>query len=152
MYFRVLSLLTLGVCSYTDIKCRRIYKKILILYGLLILDGKIYEIFAQLLTDNHDEVLLKLFGGIVLGMLPGLACLFLSRISGEALGYGDSLLILICGSALGLAECIYVLSAAFFLSGIAALLLFFFKRKSRKYEIPFVPFLFLGVLLLTAAG
>lgn len=85
-----------------------------------------------------------LTGAILAGVLPGCVCLMLSRISQEALGYGDSMLILVIGISLGLERCMTLVCWAFILSGIWALILLVVRRIGRKREMPFVPFLLIG--------
>lgn len=83
----------------------------------------------------------------------GVGALFLavSRISDEALGYGDSWLILFLGILLGLRDILWLLSMAFMLSGAFSIVLLMRNRYSRKMSFPFVPFLalaYMGVMYL----
>lgn len=150
MYFKILSLAMLGICSYADIRYRRIYIKNILLYGGLVFGGKVIHVWIHGAMNGAVDL-----GGMFLesffSVVPGCVCFLISHFSKEAFGYGDSLLIIICGLALGFSSCIEVLFLAFLFSGIHAMVLFVGKKKSRKYEIAFVPYLFLGVLIAAVA-
>lgn len=132
--------LTFGIyliCTVTDVRQRLIGKRIL-------------GVYAASAFLGHEIMGTCTMGGIVAGMIPGMICLMLSRISREALGYGDSLLILATGISLGLMRCTELLIWAFLFSGLWALILLVCKRSSRKRELPFVPFLMLGFWIMAA--
>lgn len=84
---------------------------------------------------------LALGGGMV-----GVACLCISKITREGFGYGDSLLILFLGIAIGIWKILGVLLLAFLGAAVYSAGLLTIKKKSRRYRYPFVPFLFLGYL------
>lgn len=71
----------------------------------------------------------------------GAVFLLLSRITGEAFGYGDSILILVMGSFLGIRNMIYILTAAFTLAAAVSIVLLASRKFNRKSSFPFVPFL-----------
>lgn len=85
------------------------------------------------------------------GVVPGLIFLLVSKLTGEAFGYGDSILILFLGGFLGLWESLRLLTGAFFLAALFAVAGLWIRRFSRKTAFPFVPFLtlaYVGVILL----
>lgn len=150
MYFKILSLLMLGFCSYTDIRYRKIYMKALLLYGGLLLGGRVTDALIYGITNGISDIDKVVQEGF-LSALPGCVCLLFSCISKQAFGYGDSFLIIVCGLALGFMTVIQVLLFAFLFSGLSALVLSIVMKKGRKYEMAFIPYLFLGVLLITVA-
>lgn len=75
------------------------------------------------------------------GIAVGAVFLLLSRITGEAFGYGDSILILVMGSFLGIRNMIYILTAAFTLAAAVSIVLLASRKFNRKSSFPFVPFL-----------
>ena len=77
--------------------------------------------------------------------LPGVLCLIYGKISREAIGYGDGLLILMLGCYWNITSLLGVCMWAFSFGAIVAILLFLWKRDGRM-EIPFVPFLLLGFI------
>ena len=139
MYQSILTGIILGICSITDLKNRKVYHCIAAAYLILSLAGH----WIGQTASVYD---------LLLGMIPGLFCFLLSFVSRQSLGYGDSTLITLCGISLGIRSVIEILLAAFFCSGLWALLLFFFGRTGQKKEFPFVPFLFLGVVICLAGG
>lgn len=79
-----------------------------------------------------------------LSSLPGVMCLLFSKISREALGYGDSYLLCMMGFFYSVEELLFILLLAMGLAGVVGVFLLIVWKKSRKYELPFVPFLFIA--------
>lgn len=151
MYQKLLTLCMLAVCTYTDIRYRRVYGWSLILYCILSIGGYISdEIISALGMSSVSiaDMAVRLIADMAAGLIPGIICFVISWISRQSLGYGDSALIAVCGISLGLMNCLQLLFAAFFFAGIYGLVLIVIRRKSRKSDMPFVPFLFLGVVIL----
>ena len=65
----------------------------------------------------------------------------------EAIGYGDSVAIMILGGYLGFWKVVGVLATAFFTSGVCSVILAF---RGRVKTMPFFPFLTLGYILMLA--
>ena len=106
-----LSVLTmLGICSYEDLKNRRICVGWLAAFAI---EGILYAIFCK------EGLSVKM----LTAMLPGLLLFLLSFVSKGGIGSGDGLLFMVIGIFLG-----------------GALYLFVFRKKGKKYEIAFVPF------------
>lgn len=80
---------------------------------------------------------------VLLGILPGIGCLLVSKLTREAIGYGDSILICVLGLFYDGNHLLKIgMIAVCFASLLGMGLLL--AGKKRQYEIPFVPFLFLG--------
>ena len=101
---RILFALYLCVLTVMDIRRKRLNLAFLLSGFLLVAAG----IFAA----RQIHPLLLLTGGGV-----GLVFFVTSKVTGEAFGYGDSLLILIMGSFLGFWDILSLLTAAFLLAG-----------------------------------
>ena len=122
--------------SITDIK----YKKVrfeLTLVGLII--GLLF-------------IILDIWKGIfpyekVGGILFGIACLIFGKITNEAIGYGDGMILLMLGLFYHTEQIFIVIFWASLFAIIVALFLMIIFQKNRKYEMPFVPFLTLGMLM-----
>ncbi|MEF9942165.1 MAG: A24 family peptidase [Lachnospiraceae bacterium] len=128
----------LAGCGLIDV----MYKKI---PTVLLIAGSIGVAILRILQFD-GQWWLYMAGGIL-----GVGFLILSKYSGEALGYGDSWLILLLGIGVGLWELITLLMLAFFCSGVVAIGGMIGGNWSRKHVLPFVPFLtlgYVGVLLL----
>lgn len=139
MYQWLLTGGVLLICSITDLRYRRVYRAAIGGYLLMAFLGHIL---------GHTLV----FAELAAGLLPGAFCLLVSCLSRQSLGYGDSALAVVCGISLGIWPCMAVLFTAFFLSGLWAAGLLVLRRAERKRELPFVPFLFLGVLIQWIGG
>lgn len=83
---------------------------------------------------------------MIISLMPGIIMLFISRLTGEAIGYGDDFLICIIGLTLGIALGITALMMAFILSFFVSVILLCIKKARVKETIPFVPFLLLGTI------
>ena len=89
---------------------------------------------------------------ILSGAAVGLLFLLVSRVTREGLGYGDSILMGILGIYLGVQKLLSVLSVAFFLSAILAVMVLVLRKFRRKSAFPFVPFLCIGYISMLAMG
>lgn len=78
---------------------------------------------------------------ILFGVLPGLVCLGIAKLTREAIGYGDGLLLCAMGLYIPYDEVLVIGMIACSLCGIWALMCFLSRRKSGKDTLPFVPFL-----------
>ena len=95
-----------------------------------------------------DAVSVRLrVGGIFLGSL----FFIISKITKEAIGYGDSWLILLLGVYMGYLRAIGVLFTASVLAGLVSVFFLWKRHWKRTATLPFVPFLsisYLGAMLL----
>jgi len=124
----IIVLLLLGGCSYADWKKKEIPIIWLILLGITVL------IFAVL---NDDISIVQRAGGILIGIV----LLLISKCTSEAVGYGDSWLILVIGIHLGGYRTLQMLFVASVFAGIVSLFYLWKKRWKRNATLPFVPFL-----------
>lgn len=83
----------------------------------------------------------------VLALLLGIGTLVLGKCTKEAVGYGDGILLCALGMFYTLEELCLLCMIAGLLATIVGLFYLIVFRKGRKYEIPFVPFLFISWLL-----
>lgn len=128
----------LGICSYEDIKDKKIHTRWLLTFSV---EGILLWFFWERCSIIE----------MLLAILPGLLLLFLAFITKGGIGEGDGMLLIVIGIFLGGAYAFKIFVYALFLSGSYALFLFIIRKKSRKYEMAFVPFLllsFVGDILL----
>ena len=78
---------------------------------------------------------------IILGAVTGVLFLLLSKLTEEAFGYGDSILIFITGIFIGFWNLITVLFIAFFLAGGFSIFMLLKMKFHRKSKFPFIPFI-----------
>lgn len=134
MLQQVSVLAMLGICSLDDFRYRKIHTNVIICF---MVEGLLCSIFLSRVSIVN----------IMASMIPGIAVLLLSYISHEAVGKGDGLLLITAGIFLGISSILAVLTYAAFLSGCSALFLFFVRKKSRKYEMPFIPYLLAAFII-----
>lgn len=129
-------LIFLFVCSMWDLRTKKIPIWLLSVgAGGIIL----FHIFCKNIN------LFSTLGGIGLGMI----CLLISKVTKEALGYGDSILICLLGSYVGFINILWIITTAFGLAGIFSLIFFVGKNRYKEKAIPFIPFLaisYMGVM------
>ena len=141
MYQMIISAAVLVICAYTDIRSRKIYKCIAVLYLLLALSGH----FVSYWREEEFSVL-----ETAAGLIPGGICLIISFLTKQGIGYGDGILLAVCGISIGATECFAMMLTAFFWAGIWGFIIWRFFQADRKKEIPFVPFLLLGFVIQNA--
>ena len=131
-------LLLLVLCSISDWKRKTIPAMLLVVFSVVVC-------LFSLVCDN---VSLRLRIG---GFFMGLLFLLISKVTKEAMGYGDSWLILLLGVYMGYLRAIGVLFVASMIAGILSLFFLWRLHWRRTATLPFVPFLsisYLGALLL----
>ena len=126
------------ICGYVDWRKRELP---LLLLGTLSICAIILWIWG-----GGVGVVTRIVGIVIGGLFLGA-----SKVTQEAIGYGDSILIMILGMHLGAIRMLYVLFGASILAGVVALVCLWKFRWSKKVTIPFVPFIavvYLGVTFL----
>lgn len=147
MYQRIVTGIFFVICSVTDVKRRCIYNRDAFAYFVLAVTGRIAVILHLLLNDGEAQAAI-VCRGIFTGLIPGALCLLISCLGRQALGYGDGVMVLICGISLGFLNCMWITFTAFFWAGIWAVILLLIRRaEDRKKEFPFVPFLLFGYMI-----
>ena len=143
MWGFTLIVITMGLCflAIEDGKTKHISLKGLIIWAVLVMIGACFSM------DNHLEGINRL-----LGLCVGVGCLFISRWSKEGLGYGDSFVICILGIGLGIERLLQVLCMSFVLCFLYGVFHILIRKMSREDQIAFVPFLFLGFVVVVVGG
>ncbi len=125
--------------SVLDIRSRK-------LPAWLLASGGILAVLYHLCQRELSPVLV-ISGGVV-----GILFLAVSKVTEEAFGYGDSVLIGVVGIYLGLWNLLSLLVITFLLSAICAMLMLTKRSFTRKTALPFVPFLGSGYLAILLLG
>lgn len=136
---RILELLilmgVLGIYGWEDIKKHRITVWYLVLAASLGVGFRIYE-----KNLSWPEVLL--------GLLVGVGVLLLAIVSRERIGIGDGLLLMVTGIYLGGGGNLQLFMNGLLFAAMFSLAVLVFRKWKRNREIPFVPFLFLGYIVI----
>ena len=122
-------------CSAADIRFRRVPAAVLAMAAAL---GSFYVAVA----DREGWYL------HLAGMAVGAGFLIVSRLTREALGYGDSFMILSLGIYLGVVRLAEMLFLSWILLAVAAMVCLIKKKWSRKASLPAIPFLTAGYAVL----
>lgn len=86
------------------------------------------------------------------GAVVGFLFLVIGRVTEEALGYGDGVVIGTLGIYLGIWDLLGVLVTAFFMAATYAVVALVICGFRRKRSFPFVPFLGMSYVIMLAAG
>ncbi len=85
------------------------------------------------------------FSSVMLSLVPGAVFFLLGFVTREKVGYGDGWVLLMIGLFLDFSRCVLILLAGLLIESAAAVVLLAFRKISRDKEIPFCPFLLLGM-------
>ena len=122
----VLVTIVLVFFTVQDIRYRKIFSPAALLLGAA---GLILHLFP-------DASVLE----SLTGMIPGAVLLMVSRFCGEAVGIGDSLTLMGCGTVLGFSRTFELLFIALVFSAAWSVLLLI-RRRGMKQTFAFMPFL-----------
>lgn len=117
--------------SILDIRKKRVSVIVIIIMGVC---AVAYNFYYNLFTLPES----------LLSFVPGIIMLILAFLSDESIGYGDGVLMLCLGLFAGMEEIFLIFMLAVSVAGIMAMIFVFICHKRKDYEIPFVPFIFLG--------
>lgn len=127
----------LGICTFEDIKKRKIHIFFILLCGIL---GICFHLFFGRLS------IFNVLGGLSVGGVLFL----LSLATREKIGKGDALLLMVTGIYLGFWDNLFLLWLATVLASVVGVACVLVQKKGRSYELPFVPFVFIALLGLLA--
>lgn len=86
----------------------------------------------------------------ILGLLPGILMILISFLSSQSIGYGDGISTMIIGMLCGLQNCLFILAASLLCAALLALVLLTLKKAGKNFQIPYLPFLLFGYILMMA--
>ncbi len=133
----------LAISTLWDIRFKKIPFYLMaagILPGLILLGLR----FGQSTGSTFGGKLMETAGCF----LPGLFLFLLSFLTERKVGMGDGVLLLIIGAMEGGRITGFVFCWGLFLQSLFAVVLVILKKADRKTELPFVPFLLMGRLIL----
>lgn len=80
-----------------------------------------------------------------ISVLPGVMFWMLSFVTGEKVGYGDGWMLVMIGLYTGLWKCFLILLIGLMSESLLVLILLAVRRISKDRQVPFAPFLLLGM-------
>lgn len=131
--------LYLGVLAILDWKMKKIP------LGLIVI-GMVFGCGFQLIYKELPFLL------VVTGGAVGLVFLAVSKVTEEAFGYGDSMVIGVLGIYLGFWNLLSMLVLTFILAAMTAMYVLTKQKFHRKSVLPFVPFLACSYILILLTG
>lgn len=134
LILKIYILLFLFICAFIDKRQKEI-PLFLPIIGFII--SLILSILARELSVLQ----------IVLGCVLGIVALLLAKLTKQAIGYGDGMILICTGAALGLWKNLIILCIALVICACTCALLMFARRKKKKDDIAFIPFLFSGYVV-----
>lgn len=126
-----------GLTAFDDIKTKQVRMLEIIVFGIL---GIIVNIVWPV----------KSFESIICGFLVGIVLYVFSILTNEKIGKGDCFIIMVSGLYLGFIDVLVLIWISSLLALIYGLITIKRLKKDSSYEIPFVPFLLSGFLLMYA--
>lgn len=126
-------------CSVEDWKQKTVALWKIGIYGFLVLGMFAGELFFQ--SGNRYEKLVVAF----MGCIPAIFFFGLSKASEEAVGYGDCWIILLMGISVGFWDIMGILGIALLGIFLWAVFTFRWRKNKKNREIPFLPFLTIGM-------
>lgn len=124
----------LGFCSIEDVRSKRINIIVALLFGIL---GVYFHLHLNRLS------VFEMIGGV----LVGVGLYMISVLSGESIGKGDAVLMVVVGIYMGFWYSLVLLWAASMMVGVAGIFAATIMGKGRKFEIPFTPFLLIVYII-----
>lgn len=130
------------VIGIVDFKTKNIYLKVSILAIVLALLLDLYEYIVC------GEGLEQYIYGAALAF-----CIFFLIVKiTKGMGEGDIEVAVICGLFLGVRYTLLAILLSFIIGGAAGIVLLLFKRKDKRYEMAFIPYLLMGAYIAVFAG
>lgn len=124
-----------GLTAFDDIRTKQVRILEIIVFGIL---GIIVNVIWPV----------KSVESIICGLLVGLVLYIFSILTKEKIGKGDCFIIMVSGLYLGFIDVLILIWISSFLALIYGLIKIKKLKKDSSYEIPFVPFLLSGFLLM----
>lgn len=107
------------------------------------LAGTLPDVLLPCLAGTLPDVLLSCLAGT----LPGIFLLTVGWATGQEVGYGDGIVLLVIGIYLGFSAGISIFLTALLLITPVSLFYIACKKAGRRKKLPFIPFLLAGYLL-----
>lgn len=127
----VVLLIILGLMSVEDLRKRQIRRGWLLALGMI--GGGIAFAGKEIESLTY-----------FIRFVPGIACVFIAWLTREQLGFGDAFLFLAMGWYLAVTELVDLCLIVFSIAGVVALILLVVGKKSKTFELPLIPVVFVS--------
>ena len=131
----VLILFVLIIASVRDIVCKEVdIREIMALITLMV---------VYIFMDDTFKMINSIWG-----LLFGLLLIVFSKLSKQALGFGDAIVLLVLGVGFGVYRVIYIFMISLIISSVIAIIFFLLKKVGRKTQLPFIPYITIAVMVM----
>ncbi len=134
-------LIYLLIVSYKDIKEKMVSVRLCIVAAVTFIMIHVFSFFIYK-ENSISEILLY----IVIGIISGSVVVIIAKITNEAIGYGDALIISCLGIGVGLYQMIIIVLFAFFYAAVYGSVGIIPKKTNLKTTLAFGPFLLIGFI------
>lgn len=128
--------LFLWICTVEDVKSQKVSLWICFSFGIF---GSIFRISEVILNEKPESIYPYLAG-----MGFAIVVIILGKLSGEQIGYGDGMVLLVLAFYRDWKFLIGSFMVAVFLSSLYGMIIFVLSGRKRGLRFPFIPFLFVG--------
>ncbi|MBO6240455.1 MAG: prepilin peptidase [Butyrivibrio sp.] len=135
--FTIVQLVLLFVAGVFDFKKKEISLLLIIAMAAISIVCGVIDVFFG--KSSAKEILICL--------IPGACLMMLSLISRQSIGIGDGLIVAAIGLCFGIHRLVLGVSIALFISGIMSIFLIIVRKAGKKDSFPFVPFIFVGMVV-----
>lgn len=136
---QVVVMVFLILCSYLDVKYRRIPVSVYLIFMLISA--------AVVVCEGRLD-----WRTWMIGMIPGIIMIVISFISHEKIGYGDSISIALMGILYKYEMVLSVCAVGFGIIFLAGLIMMITGKAKLSDRLPFMPFLMVGNIWVVLAG
>lgn len=134
MWIELLLFLLLAVCALSDGLRKQIPLAVVWL-------GMLMAVCFQAVGYTEETSI----AAAAFSLIPGMGFFLLSFLTGEKVGYGDGWVLLMIGLFVGFYRCFLIMILGLVVESAVAVVLLVAKKIRRDKEIPFSPFLLLGM-------
>lgn len=134
MIYHIVTLAFLTVNSITDLKNKRVYLVVSVAFAIA-------GIIVNIIFRRHSLISILLSLGI------GVILIIISKVTREAIGMGDGIIILVLGVLNGAYENLLISLYGFLISFLVSAFLLITRKLGRKDKIPFIPCLLAGYII-----
>lgn len=131
--------ITLLLCAAQDMRKKKVFLWMIILGAVLV---------AVCVPFCHTYSLIDRLGGLAVGG----GVVLISKLTQGKIGLGDGLLLCVTGIGLGFWGNLELFGVALFLASILAIFLLVFRMADRNKSFPFIPFMFIGYVVIYIAN
>ena len=135
MFFHIVVLLILIAASVEDLLRKEVSVLMPVLFGI----NSLSSVISSVLSGEFNCT------DLFVSLLPGVLLLLVGVVTGQAVGYGDGIIMLCLAPALGTFNTCLCFAVAMAASAFVSIIILVLGKGDKNTRLPFVPFITLGV-------